>query len=117
MTVEPRYETFITDEQPLHSGRDVPLVLRDLQPGRRKYLARHVVARVTRVELAPPGAVPLRVRSRVGVELPGPWWIEVRRALPARLPGAPYSSAPVALNRLAEPGSDAEDEGPSAPEP
>jgi hypothetical protein len=80
----------------LAGERDLVLVLRDLRPGRRKYLAQNVRARVTRAALPPEGYVPLRVRSAVGNELPGPWWVQVIEVLPSRLAGAPYADVPVA---------------------
>jgi hypothetical protein len=98
----PGYETFVRDLPDLPAGRDLVLVLRDLRPGRRKYLAQNVRARVTRAAQRPEGYWALRVRSAVGNELPGPWWVCVIEVLPSRLAGAPYSSFQVAVQALGE---------------
>jgi len=97
--IEICFETFVHDPAELQPDCELRLVLRDLAPGRRKYLAQNVVARVAASGDCPPGFVALRVRSAVGNELPGPWWVQVREVLPARLHGAPYSSVFDALRR------------------
>ncbi len=96
----PRFETFVRDLADLRVGEEMGLALRDLAPGRRKYLARHVVGVVTREPSD--GSVPLRVRSTVGNVVPGDWYVRVLRALPQRLPGEPYGDAFEGLRRAAE---------------
>jgi hypothetical protein len=98
LNASPIFETFVRDPGELMPGREGPLVLRDLRPGRRKYLAQNVIARVWIGSSCPRDAVPLRVRTAVGNQVPGPWWVQIVAALPARLPGAPYSSALDALS-------------------
>lgn len=95
----PLAETFVRDVADLRPGEEIGLALRDLRPGRGKYLARHVVAVVTREPA--PGAEPLRVRSSVGNVIPGAWYVRVVRPLPQRLPGQPYTDAYEALRRAA----------------
>jgi hypothetical protein len=85
------FETFVRDPHALREGEEQPLVLRDLSPGRRKYLARHAVGVISRNPA--PGAVPLRMRSMVGNLVPGPHYVAIRRALPSRIPGLPYENA------------------------
>lgn len=97
---EPRFETFVRDPADLRIGEEIPLVLRDLAPGRRKYLARHAVAIVSRQPSE--DSVPLRVRSMVGNVVPGEWHVRIVRALPQRLPGVPYTDAFDALRRAFE---------------
>ncbi len=97
---KPRFETFVREVSDLRVGEEIGLALRDLAPGRRKYLARHVVGVVTRERSE--GTEPLRVRSTVGNVVPGEWHVRVVRPLPQRLPGEPYSDAYEALKRAAE---------------
>lgn len=93
------YETFIRDDADLAEGRETVLVLRNLRPGRRKYLGRNVVGVVTRTPDPSGESYPLRVRSMVGNLIPGEWYVRIVEALPQRVPGAPYSSAFDALQR------------------
>jgi hypothetical protein len=93
----PRFEAFIARLDQVRDDVDIALVLRDLTPGRRKYLAQNVVARISHEPDCPEGYVALRVRSPVGREISGPWWVRIVRVLPARLPGSAYSSADKAL--------------------
>jgi hypothetical protein len=95
---EAGYETFVRDPREMHPDRDLALVLRELAPGRRKYLAQNVIARVVCADTRPPGFAPLRMRTAVGNVVPGPWWVRVQTVLPARLPGAPYTSVFDALD-------------------
>lgn len=111
----PAFETFVGASGELEPGVDIALALRDLRPGRVKYLVRNVIARVARGTVPPDGYESLRVRSSVGNIVPGPWWIRVVGALPARLPGCPYSSVRDALetvlHRGATPDATARDPG------
>lgn len=100
MSADPRFETFVRDLADLRVGEETGLALRDLAPGRRKYLARHVVGIVTRERSD--GSQPLRVRSTVGNVVPGEWYVRVLRPLPQRLPGEPYGDAYEALRRAVE---------------
>lgn len=100
MSAAPRFETFVRDLADLREGEETALALRDLAPGRRKYLARHVVAAVTRGRAD--GSEPLRVRSVVGNVVPGDWHVRVVRPLPQALPGEPYSDVTEALGRALE---------------
>ncbi|MDE3077664.1 MAG: phenylphosphate carboxylase subunit gamma, partial [Chloroflexota bacterium] len=77
------YETFVRDISDLAEGQPTPLVLRDLTPGRRKYFAQNALAVVTREADASGRSRPLKVRSRVGNELPGRWQVTVLEILPS----------------------------------
>lgn len=100
MSAEARFETFVREAGDLRPGEETALALRDLAPGRRKYLARHVVGVVTREPAA--GSQPLLVRSVVGNVVPGEWHVRVIRPLPQRLPGRPYGDVYEALRRALE---------------
>lgn len=88
---EPRvWETFLRRPGDLKEGVEVPLVLRDLNPGRKKYALRHVLAIVSPKPQENAQVDELRVRTVVGVELPGPWGVRILKELPIELPGKPY---------------------------
>lgn len=94
------YETFVRDLADLQMGREALLVLRDLSPGRRKYLAQNVIGVVTTAtdDTDPSGERrPLTVRSAVGHRFPGAWRVRIVRVLPSAAPGAPYTDAYAAL--------------------
>ena len=94
------WETFVRRPGDLKEGQEVPMVLRDLSPGRTKYQMRHVVAAVSRnVEES---ANLLRVRTVVGVQLPQTWGIKIIRELPIEVPGRPYYDFYQALKAAAE---------------
>jgi hypothetical protein len=83
------WETFLRRPADLKEGVELPMVLRDLTPGRKKYQVRHVIAVVSRdppekeIDL-------LRIRTVVGVLLPETWGVRIVRELPIELPGKPY---------------------------
>jgi hypothetical protein len=83
------WETFVRRPTDLPEGVEIPLVLRDLNPGRRKYGMRHVVAIVGKDE-HPAQMDLLYVRTVVGVLLPEPMRIKILRELPIELPGQAY---------------------------
>ena len=93
----PAHETFVRSLDDLRVGRKSVLTLRSLAPGRRKYLAANVIARVT--ESPSPGGVGLRVRSAVGHAYPGPYYVEIVETLPLLIPGKPYDDAYEALQQ------------------
>lgn len=102
-TNEPRvWETFLRRPSDLKEGIETALVLRDLNPGRRKYALRHVVAIVSRNPEEISTMDKLKVRTVVGVELPGSWGITILKDLPIELPGRPYHDFFAALRAGAE---------------
>jgi hypothetical protein len=94
------WETFVRRPGDLKEGEEVPMVLRDLSPGRKKYQMRHVVAVVSQNVEETPDL--LRVRTVVGVQLRGTWGIKIIRELPIELPGRPYEDFYKALKAAAE---------------
>jgi len=93
------WDTFVRKPGDLELNTEVPLVLRDLKPGRTKYGIRHVVGIVR--EGDGPGDR-LLVRTVVGVPLPDRYVVEIRRELPQEVPGTPYRDFYQALARTAE---------------
>ena len=91
------YETFVRSLDDLRLGSKTILTLRSLEPGRRKYLATNVVARVS--EKVGAGARLLRVRSAVGHRYPKTYAVEILETLPLLIPGKPYDDAYEALQR------------------
>jgi hypothetical protein len=85
------YETFVRDLAHLRVGRKTVLTLRSLAPGRGKYLATNVVARVA--EAPSTGTQRLRVRSAVGHRYPQSYHVEILETLPLLIPGKPYDDA------------------------
>ena len=92
------WDTFVRRPVDIRCGVEVPLVLRDLSPGRSKYGLRHVVGIVH--ENAGPGDR-LVVRTVVGVELPGAYTVEIVREMPQEIAGTPYQDFYAALQRAA----------------
>ena len=87
-TEQQTWETFVRRPGELKEGLEMPMVLRDLTPGRRKYQMRHVVALLRRDPLESEDL--LRVRTVVGVLLPETWGVRIVRQLLVELPGRPY---------------------------
>jgi hypothetical protein len=94
------WETFIRRPEDLKEDKEMPMVLRDLSPGRRKYRMSHVVATVSR-NLDETSDL-LRVRTVVGAQLPETFGIKIIRELPIELPGRPYHDFYKALKVAAE---------------
>ena len=84
------WETFLRRPDDLKEGVEIPLVLRDLNPGRQKYGMRHVLAIVSRKPEDLRQMDKLQVRTVVGVLLPEQWGVKILRDLPIELPGKPY---------------------------
>lgn len=84
------WETFVRRPNDLKEGVELPLVLRDLAPGRNKYQMRHAVAVLSRDPRQMTAMDLLRVRTVVGVLLPETWGVRIVRELPIELPGRPY---------------------------
>jgi hypothetical protein len=93
------WETFVRRPGDLKEGDEIPMVLRDLTPGRKKYRMRHVVAALRRD--AQEAMDLLRVRTVVGVQLPETWGIKILRDLPIELQGKPYRDFYEALKAAA----------------
>jgi hypothetical protein len=95
------WETFVRRPGDLNDGVEMPMVLRDLTPGREKYRLRHVVAVASRDPQAAASMDLLRVRTVVGVLLDETWGVRIVRELPIELPGRPYHDFYEALRNAA----------------
>lgn len=95
------WETFVRRPGELKEGAAIPLVLRDLSPGRRKYCMRHVLALVSRQEDDLSRMDELRVRTVVGVLLQENWSVKIIKDLPTEIPGEPYRDFYAALKSAA----------------
>ena len=84
------WETFVRRPLELEEGREIPLVVRDLSPGKKKYCMRHVVGNLSRKPEQMSRMDRLYVRTVVGVLLPEPWGINIIRELPIEVSGEPY---------------------------
>lgn len=98
------WETFVRSPEQLEENAEIPLIIRDLTPGRTKYRMRHVVARIRAAPQAPASGDTLWVRTTVGVRLEHSWTIKVVRELPLELPGLPYRDVYEALKNAAKMG-------------
>jgi hypothetical protein len=94
------WETFVRRPGDLKEGAELPMVLRDLTSGRKKYRMRHVVAMIRRD--AQDDMDLLRVRTVVGVQLPETWGVKIVRDLPVELQGKPYRDFYEALKAAAK---------------
>lgn len=95
------WETFVRRPGDLKEGVEIPMVLRDLTPGRRKYQMRHVVAVLSRNPSETLAIARLYVRTVVGVLLEETWGVQIVRDLPTELPGKPYHDFYDALREAA----------------
>ena len=98
-TEQQTWETFVRRPGDLKEGLEMPMVLRDLTPGRGKYQMRHVVVLLRRDPVESEDL--LRVRTVVGVLLPETWGVRIVRELPVELPGRPYHDFYDALRNAA----------------
>ncbi|MBI4287944.1 MAG: phenylphosphate carboxylase subunit gamma [Chloroflexi bacterium] len=73
------YDTFVKSLDELPQGKDVDLYLRDLSPGRYKYIVRHVRGVVS--GRATPGGDTLWLRFHTGYRHPQPWSIKITEEL------------------------------------
>lgn len=96
------WETFVRRPGELTEGTEIPLVIRDLRPGREKYRMRHVVASLSRDPRELARMDTLYVRTVVGVRLTEPWGIRILRDLPIEISGKPYQDFFAALKSAAE---------------
>lgn len=85
------WETFVRRPEDLREGTEIPLIIRDLTPGAKKYALRHVIGILSRRTENVKEA--LWVRTVVGKLLPEPWGLKIIRELPIELPGTPYQDA------------------------
>ncbi len=102
-TIEPNvWETFVRRPSDLEEDTEIPLILRNLNPGPRKYAMRHVIGIVSRNPEKLANMDKLLVRTRVGAQLPDTLGIKILSDLPVELPGLPYHDCFAALRAAAE---------------
>lgn len=73
------YDTFVKSLEELTQGKEIELYVRDLTPGRNKYLVRHVKGVVSNVPL--PQSQTLWLRFHTGYKHPQPWGIKITEEL------------------------------------
>lgn len=100
-TEKQSWETFLRRPGDLKEAIEMPMVLRDLTPGKKKYQMRHVVAVVSRKPEDMASMDQLSIRTVVGILLPETWGIRIIRGLPTELPGKPYHDFYEALKEAA----------------
>jgi hypothetical protein len=94
------YEAFVKDYEDLRDGAELVLTIRDLTPGRRKYNARIVRAKVRRAAGSSGTADLLWVRAMVGRKFPDAWELLILEELGPDAPGRPYDDIFEAIGRL-----------------
>lgn len=99
------WETFVRRPGDLRDGVEMPMVLRDLTSGKKKYQMRHVIAVVSRKPDDMASMEILRVRTVVGVLLSDMWGVRILKDLPTELPGRPYHDFYEALRKAAVTGA------------
>ena len=104
-TEKQTWETFVRRPGDLKEAIEMPMVLRDLTPGKKKYQMRHVVAAVSRKPEDLASMDILRVRTVVGVLLSETWGIRILKDLPRELPGRPYHDFYEALRKASSTGA------------
>ena len=74
----------------LEEGKKLVLTIRDLSPGKHKYLARVARVQISRSQDALKGWDTLWAHSIVGYKDPQPWGMKVVEELGLFVPGKPY---------------------------
>ncbi len=84
----------------LTEGKKVVLTIRDLSPGKHKYLARVARVEVSRTPEALAKWDKLWAYSVVGFKDPQPWGMKIVEELGLMVPGQPYSNIYEALAKM-----------------
>lgn len=84
----------------LQEGKTIVLTLRDLTPGKKKYLARVARVQVSRSPEALASWDKLWALSVVGRKDPQPWGMKIVEELGLLVPGKPYDDIYEALAKL-----------------
>ena len=84
----------------LTEGKKVVLTIRDLSPGKHKYLARVARVEVSRTPEALAKCDKLSAYSVVGFKDPQPWGMKIVEELGLMVPGQPYSNIYEALAKM-----------------
>jgi len=84
----------------LQEGKTAVLTIRDLTPGKHKYLARVARVQVSRTPEALAKWDKLWAHSVVGYKDPQPWGVKVVEELGLTVPGKPYDDIYQALAKM-----------------
>ena len=84
----------------LQEGKKVVLTIRDLNPGKQKYLARVARVEVSRKPEALSKWDTLWAHSVVGFKDPEPWGMKIVEELGLTVPGQPYTDIYQALAKM-----------------
>ena len=84
----------------LQEGKTVVLTIRDLSPGKHKYLARLARVQVSRSPEALAKWDKLQAYSVVGRKDPQPWGMKIVEELGLTVPGQPYDDIYAALAKM-----------------
>jgi hypothetical protein len=84
----------------LQEGTKAVLTIRDMSPGKQKYLARVARVEVSRKPEALKNWDTLWALSVVGFKDPQPWGVKIVEELGLTVPGQPYSDIYEALARM-----------------
>ena len=84
----------------LEEGKTLVLTIRDLNPGKEKYLARVARVKVSRSPEALKSWDTLWAHSVVGFKDQQPWGVKIVEELGATVPGQPYTDIYAALAKM-----------------
>jgi hypothetical protein len=84
----------------LQEGKKIVVTLRDLTPGKKKYLARVARVEVSRQPEALAKWDKLWAHSVVGYKDPQPWGVKIVEELGLMVPGKPYDDIYEALAKM-----------------
>ena len=94
------YQTHLKHLRDLQENRTLVLTIRDLSPGKHKYVARVARVQVSRSPEALAKWDTLWAHSPAGFKDPQPWGMKILEELGATAPGKPYSDIYEALAKL-----------------
>ena len=94
------YMAHVKHLKDLQEGKKVVLTIRDLSPGKQKYLARVARVEVSRSPEALKSWDTLWAHSVVGYKDPQPWGVRIVEELGLTVPGKPYSDIYEALAKM-----------------
>ena len=94
------YLAHLKHMQDLQEGKTIVLTIRDLTPGKRKYLARVASVQVSRSPEALANWDKLWALSVVGRKDPQPWGMKIVEELGLTVPGQPYADIYEAMAKV-----------------
>ncbi len=94
------YQTHVRHMNDVQENQTVVITIRDLTPGKHKYLARVARVQLSRSPEALAQWDKLWVFSVVGLKDPQPWGMKIVEELGVTIPGQPYSDIYEAMAKL-----------------